>query len=284
MAAARAAILEARAARARGDLAGSERVLGEALLADETSGPLLTELALLHRAIGLSGRQTGRMEIARAVAERATAVAPGYAPGHLARGWIAADLKEHAAALASFDRARGLDPRLFEAHLAAAALRLRLRDLAAAEGAYRAALTVRADAYEARVGLARTLRVRIDDGSDAGWEARVEAARSAADQAIAARPDRPEAYLGAAALAMEHESRRDPAASLLRAQKLLEVFLDRARGVPGMERGEQEARLRLAGIDTLMSCPTESERTRKERDLEEKIRAAREEAGAEPGW
>ena len=49
-----------REARARRSLAGSERMLGEALLAAETSGLLLTELAPLPRAITLaSGRRGG---------------------------------------------------------------------------------------------------------------------------------------------------------------------------------------------------------------------------------
>ena len=149
------------------------------------------------------------------------ASAPQYAWAPLARGWIPRPSSGHdALAVASFERARQLDPQLFEAHLAAAELRLRLRQLAAAEAAYRAAVGVRPDAYEARLGLARTLRARIDEGGDARREARVDAARRAVDEAIALRPTRPEAYLGAAALAMEHEGQRDRQA-LLRAEGLL---------------------------------------------------------------
>jgi len=54
----------------------------------------------------------------------------------------------------------------------------------------------------------------------------------------------------------------------------------RARGVPGMERGEREAKMQLARIDGMVNCRFGPERDRKARAIEEMIKAAEEEARA----
>jgi tetratricopeptide (TPR) repeat protein len=241
--------------------------------------------ARLAAATASPTRDRAQLEMARSIAEHAVAADPAYAAAHLALGLVDRELADYPRALASFDRARALGPTLFEAHAAAAALRLRMRDFPAAAAAYRDAIHVRPGDYEARLGLSVALRGALDGGDEAGWEARFQAAQEAIDNAIALDPDRPEAYLSAAALAMDQGIRRpqpEGEQALLRAKIALAKFLSLTSDSPALARQRAIAEARMKSIVDLTECDFHTpESVRKEREMELKRQEAIDETKAD---
>src|SRR5262249_11110365 len=125
--------------------------------------------ALLDSAIGAAQPafkgDTQALELAALVCSQAIRRNAGWAPIHNTAGLIQAELGNMSAAVQEFNTARKLDARLFEAQMNAAAVNLSFRGFVEAEKAYRKAVELRPDDYEAHLGLGLALRGQIDASS-----------------------------------------------------------------------------------------------------------------------
>jgi Tfp pilus assembly protein PilF len=235
------------------DLDRAKKNLHRALAIDDGNMAAMNQLALWHldrgKRAGAKNGGTQAFELAALVCSQAIKKNARFAPLHNTAGLVEVELGNLSRASAAFDEARRLDPKLVEAHLNFAALNLSVRGFAKAEEAYRAALAVRPDDYDARVGLALAIRGQIDDASQA---ARVAEAQKELGNAKRLAPERPEAYFNEAILVQEYGVRGvEPAeaiAKLRQAKELYEQFLRRADGAPAFAETKKRAEERLADI------------------------------------
>lgn len=123
-------------------------------------------------------------------------------------------------ALAMLERARALDPSLFEAQMNFGELTLSYRGYEDARAAFAQAVSLRPDDYDALVGLGAALRGLGE----------VDAADAAYERAVSADPARPEAYFDRGLLYQEH--RGGDAASLRIAREQYRLFVERAAASP----------------------------------------------------
>jgi Flp pilus assembly protein TadD len=97
-------------------------------------------------------------------------------------------------AVEQFDRARELDPTMFEAHMNSGAVNLSFRGYRAAEDAFRAALGLHPESYDAQVSLGAALR----------GLSRFDEARAAYEAARRLDPSRPDAYYNLGVLLQDY--------------------------------------------------------------------------------
>jgi tetratricopeptide (TPR) repeat protein len=177
---------------------------------------------------------------------------PKYAPIHNTAGLIEVALGNLPRAVTEFGEARRLDPSSFEAQMNFAALNLGFHGYAPAEEAYRAALVLRPDDYDARLGLSLSLRAQIDEAR--GPLLVPEAERELA-KAKSLAPERPEAYFNEGILAQEYGGRWGDegarAQSLVRARALFTTFLAKAGGDAAFAEARKKASEHLGEIDEL---------------------------------
>jgi tetratricopeptide (TPR) repeat protein len=243
------------------DLDRARKNLHRALAIDDANMSALNQMALLHLAHArraAQGRAEGKkaatqaLELAALVCAKAIAKNPRSAPLHNTAGLVEVELGNLSRAAASFDEARRLDPRLFEAQMNVAALNLQTRGFARAEEAYRAVLALRPDDYDARVGLALAIRGQIDAQSEG---ARVALATQELERAKKIAPDRPEAYFNQAILVQEYGARTaapgEALANLARARGLYEQFIVKAEGAPAFAEARERARERLKDLQQM---------------------------------
>ncbi|MGA7121169.1 MAG: hypothetical protein WBY94_13780, partial [Polyangiaceae bacterium] len=106
-----------------------------------------------------------QLELAALVCSQAVRKNPGYAPIHNTSGLILNELGQVNTAVTEFTRASSLDPHFFEALMNLAAINLSFRGFDKAEQAYRKALEMHPNDYDAHLGLALALRGQIDDSN-----------------------------------------------------------------------------------------------------------------------
>jgi tetratricopeptide (TPR) repeat protein len=241
------------------DLDRARKNLQRALAIDDASMPALNELALVHlaqarragaaKAAGGKRAATQALELAALVCAQAIKKNPRWAPIHNTAGLVEVELGDLSRAAASFEEARRLDPRLLEAQMNVASLNLEVRGFARAEEAYRAALTIAPDDYEARLGLAVAIRGQLEG---AGAPERVAAAVHEIEAAKRIAPERPEAYFNEAILVQEYGGRSsapgEAMAALARAKGLYEQSLAKADGAPASAALKERAAGRLQDI------------------------------------
>src|SRR5262249_46516926 len=161
------------------DLGRAKKYLQSALAVDDGFMPAFNELALyyLQTAREKAGRDSSRrvakagakekkvdtqaMELAALVCSQAIRKNPNYAPIHNTAGMIQVELQNLNNAVQEFNNARTIDPTFYEAQMNYAAVNLQFRGFKQAEEAYRAALRMRANDYDAHLGLALALRGQI---------------------------------------------------------------------------------------------------------------------------
>ncbi|MEO7331724.1 MAG: tetratricopeptide repeat protein, partial [Minicystis sp.] len=242
-----------------GDFDRARKSLQRALAIDDGYLPALNQLAILHleearknaRASGKSGRKvdTQALELSALICSQAIRKNPAYAPIYNTAGLVQVELGDFSRASASFDKARSLDPTLFDAQLNFASLILSFRGFAEAEQAYRAALRLRPDDYDAHLGLSLSLRGQIEAGGDA---TRLGAAEKELEIAKKIAPERPEAYFNQALLAEDYGARSEKPEvterELLRARELLTTFLAKSGSAPALEGARKKAKERLEDI------------------------------------
>ncbi|TKD05328.1 hypothetical protein [Polyangium fumosum] len=274
-----------------------------ALAVDDRALPAYNLLALIHlgtaqrkaeapRARGALDKKkldTQVLELAALVCSQAIRKDPRYAPIHNTAGMIQVELGDFTAAARSFDEARRIDPAFFEAQMNFAAVNLRFRGFSPAESAYRAALALRPNDYDARIGLAHALRGQIDEGNLTQKFAEVRTELAKAKQSA---PERPEAYYNEGILTQEYAAiagGEHPELAPRKAKELFGIFLQKAGADPTYADATRRARERIEEIEQIEGFMghdwnrTEAERKaeeaeRKNRMAEEEARGAEEEA------
>src|SRR5262249_20155488 len=155
--------------------------LQRALAKDDSYMPAFNQLAILYLEVAkqAAGRDTKRkfraagakekhvdtqaLDLAAVVCSQAIKKNPKYASIRNTAGMIQGELGNLNDAVAQFNQARTLDPSFYEAQMNYAAVNLQFRGFSQAEGAYRKAVELRPNDYDAHLGLALALRGGIDD-------------------------------------------------------------------------------------------------------------------------
>ena len=280
------------------DAQRAKKYAQSALAVDDRSLPAYNLLALIHlraaqrkaeasRASGpLDKRKvdTQVLELAALVCSQAIRKDSRYAPIHNTAGMIQVELGDFTAAVRSFDEARRLDPSFFDAHMNFAAVNLQFRGFSPAESAYRSALALRADDYDARIGLAHALRGQIDD---ANMTQKVAEVRAMLGEAKRIAPERPEAYYNEGILTQEYAALaggEPPELASRKAKELFGVFLQKAGTDPTYAGAARRARERIEEIKQVEGFLGEdwhkTEAQRKAEEAERRNRMAEEEARA----
>ena len=131
-----------------------------------------------------------------------------------------------------------------------AAVNLSFRGFKNAEDAYRSALKIKPDDYDAHLGLALALRGQINDSN---FDANVKAAQEELDKAKTLAPDRPETYYNTGILTQEYKVKTvtDPKAQipiLEEADKIYDDFISKASSNAAYADGVKRAKERKEDI------------------------------------
>jgi tetratricopeptide (TPR) repeat protein len=260
------------------------------LAVDDTYMPALNLLALVYfeAARQKAGRAAGQriatniarekkvdsqaMELAALVCSQAIRKNPNYSAIHNTAGMIQVELGNLNNAVTEFNTARKLEPEFYEAQMNYAAVNLQFRGFAPAEEAYRAALRMRPNDYEARLGLALALRGQIDD---ANFDKMVAAAAQELEAAKKLAPERPEPYYNDAILTQEYKAKSGGAAAkpaLQAAKRLFGEFIQKAGSAAEFADAVKRSKERMEEIDIIIKFndQTEAERKAAEEDLRQK--------------
>lgn len=177
-----------------------------------------------------------QLELAALVCSQAIRKNANYAPIHNTAGLIQNELGQVNGAVSEFATAAKLDPKFFEAQMNYAAVNLGFRGFEQAATAYKKALVMRPNDYDAHLGLALALRGPIT-GAEGNYDQLVAAAQAELDAAKKIDPNRPDAYYNEGILTQEFKAKSGGAkektiASLEEAKKVFQTFLDKASGKP----------------------------------------------------
>lgn len=172
------------------------------------------------------------LDLALLVTSQAIRKNPNYGAVYNTAGLIAVEQGDLNRAVQAFGTARKLDPAFFEAHMNFAAVNMQFRGFVQAEDAYRQALKVRGNDYDAHLGLALAIRGQINDSN---FDAKLKETEATIEAAKKLDASRPEAYFNHAILVQEYKAKSGDAASnksLEEAMKLFEAFVSKAQGKP----------------------------------------------------
>ena len=191
---------------------------------------LVTNAAMAKRA------DVQQLELAALVCSQAIRKNANYAPIHNTAGLIQNELGQVNGAVGEFATAAKLDPKFFEAQMNYAFVNLGFRGFDQAQEAFKKALAMRPNDYDAHLGLALALRGPIT-GSEADYDAKVAAVQAELDAAKKIDPNRPDAFYNEGILTMEFKAKagggKDKTiAALEESKKVFQTFLDKASGKP----------------------------------------------------
>ncbi len=177
-----------------------------------------------------------QLELAALVCSQAIRKNANYAPIHNTAGLIQNELGQVNGAVAAFATAAKLDPKFFEAQMNYAFVNLGFRGFEQAQGAFKKALEMRPNDYDAHLGMALALRGPIT-GVEADYDQRVAAVQAELDAAKKIDPNRPDAFYNEGILTQEFKAKSGGAkektiASLEEAKKIFQTFLEKASGKP----------------------------------------------------
>jgi tetratricopeptide (TPR) repeat protein len=192
-----------------------------------------------------------QLELAALVCGQAVRKNKGYAPIHNTSGLILNELGQVNTAVKEFSAAAQLDPHFFEAQMNLAAINLSFRGFDKAEGAYRKALEMHPNDYDAHLGLALALRGQIDDTNYDKQVAAVQAELDACKKIDGARPD---AYFNEGILTQEYKAKgaggTDKAVVVYgQAKQVFQSFLEKAGDKPEYAGAVKKTRERMQDID-----------------------------------
>jgi Tfp pilus assembly protein PilF len=228
----------------------AKKNLQRALAIDDGYQPAFNQLALyyLELAKQKAGRGGGRrgtavfvrtkkadqqqLELAALVCSQAIRKNPNYSAIHNTAGLIQVELQNINSAVQEFQTAAKLDPTFFEAQMNFAAVNLSFRGFKAAEDAYRAALKIRPEDYEAHLGLALALRGQINDTN---FDKNVAEAQGELDRCKKIAPDRPETFYNEAILVQEYKAKgggNGAVPALEQAATIFDTFVQKAGSNP----------------------------------------------------
>lgn len=280
----------------RTDLQNAKRYAQSALAIDDGYLPAFNLLALIYmesakQKAGRSSKKkvatnvskekkidTQALDLAALVCSQAIRKNPNYAPIHNTAGMIQVELSNLNGAVGAFNTARKLDPTFYEAQMNFAAVNLQFRGFAQAEEAYRAALKMRPNDYDAHLGLALALRGQIDDSN---FDKMVAAAAAELAEAKKLQPDRPETYYNDAILTQEYKAKsggKDAEPMLLAAKQLFGEFIAKAGSAPEYADAVKRSKERMEEIEQIIEFNKQTEAERKAAEAEAKTRAAEAEA------
>jgi len=284
------------------DLARAKRFIQSALALDDGYMPAFNQLAILYLEFAkeAAGRDTKRkmansrekkvdtqaLDLAAVVCAQAIKKNPKYASIHNTAGMIQVELGNLNGAVSEFNNARSIDPAFYEAQMNYAAVNLQFRGFDEATKAYRKAVELRPNDYDAHLGLALAIRGGI---TDSNFDASVAEASAELAKAKTIAPDRPETYYNEAILTQEFKAKSGKGASnepeLLNAKKLFGDFIAKAGSAPEFADAVKRSRDRMSEIDQVIEFAKQSEKDRKAAEADLKQKAAETEAkGAEdPG-
>jgi hypothetical protein len=278
------------------DLARAKKYIQSALAVDDGFMPAFNQLAILYLeaakqkagrdskhkvAIGASKQKkvdTQALELAALVCSQAIRKNPKYAPVHNTAGMIQVELSNLNSAVQEFNNARQLDPAFYEAQMNFAAVNLQFRGFKQAEEAYRAALKMRPNDYDAHLGLALALRGLIDDSN---FDKMVKDAATELEAAKKVAPERAETYYNEAILTQEYKSKsggKTAEGELLNAKNLFGQFIQKAGSTAEFADAVKRSRDRMTEIDQIIEFNKQSEAQRKAAEADQKTKAAEKEA------
>lgn len=283
------------------DLARAKRFIQSALALDDGYMPAFNQLAILYletakQAAGLDTKRknaaavgkekkvnTQALELAALVCSQAIRKNAKYAPIHNTAGMIAVELANLNAAVISFDTARRIDPSFYEAQMNFAAVNLAFRGFEKATEAYRAALKIKPNDYDAHLGLALALRGATNDSN---FDKNVKEAAEELAKAKQLAPDRPETYYNEAILTQEYKAKSGGNSSegeLLNAKKLFGEFVQKAGSAQEFADAVKRSKERMSEIDQIIEFNKQSAADRKRAEADAKQKAAEAEAKGEEG-
>jgi tetratricopeptide (TPR) repeat protein len=250
----------------------AKRNLQRALAIDDGYMPAFNQLALYYfgsaKKRGLTGgHKFGRtiatnaamakrgdvqqLELAALVCSQAVKRDANYAPIHNTSGLILNELGQVNTAVKEFQAAAGLDPHFFEAQMNLAAINLSFRGFDKAEAAYRKALEMHPNDYDAHLGLALALRGQIDDTN---YDQQVKAVQSEIDTCKKIDSARPDAYFNEGILTQEYKAKNaggtpQAIAVYQQAKQIFDNFLGKASGKPEYDGAVKKSKERMQDID-----------------------------------
>jgi tetratricopeptide (TPR) repeat protein len=245
--------------------------LQRALAIDDGYMPAFNQLALYYfgsaKKKASPGRKIGRtiatnaalakrgdvqqLELAALVCSQAVRKNGGYAPIHNTSGLILNELGQVNTAVKEFQQAASLDSHFFEAQMNLAAINLSFRGFDKAEAAYRKALEMHPNDYDAHLGLALALRGQIDDSN---YDRQVSAVQSELDACKKIDGARPDAYFNEGILTQEYKAKSaggtDKAIVVYQqAKQVFQGFMDKAAGKTEYDGAVKKAKERMQDID-----------------------------------
>jgi tetratricopeptide (TPR) repeat protein len=244
--------------------------LQRALAIDDGYMPAFNQLALYYFGSAKKksgGRKFGRtiatsaalakrgdiaqLELAALVCSQAVRKNAGYAPIHNTSGLILNELGQINTAVKEFAAAASLDPHFFEAQMNLAAINLSFRGFDKAEGAYRKALEMHPNDYDAHLGLALALRGQIDDTN---YDKEVAAAQAELDACKKVDSARPDAYYNEGILTQEYKAKGQGSqdktiAVFQQAKTIFQTFQDKASGKSEYDGAVKKTKERIQDID-----------------------------------
>ena len=203
-----------------------------------------------NAAIGKRG-DVQQLDLAALVCSQAVRKNSNYAPIHNTSGLILNELGQVNTAVKEFQAAAQLDPHFFEAQMNLAAINLSFRGFDKAEGAYRKALEMHPNDYDAHLGLALAMRGQIDDSNYDKQVSAVQAELDACKKIDAARPD---AYFNEGILTQEYKAKgaggTDKAVAVYQqAKQVFQSFMDKATGKNEYDGAVKKTKERMQDID-----------------------------------
>jgi len=235
---------------------------------------------------GKTDQLSGQMlDLAALVCSQAIRKNASYAPIHNTAGLIQVELKNINSAVGSFNTARQLDPNFFEAQMNYAAINLSFRGFDQAEQAYRQALKMRANSYEANLGLALAMRGQINDSN---WDKNLAEAQSYLDKCKQLDANRPEAYYNEAILTQEYKAKVSSGDTgkaieqLEKAKTIYDQFISKAGSNAEYADAIKRSNERKEDLAKMIEFLKQGEKDRKRMEQEEAEKAAQQAAPTAP--
>lgn len=283
------------------DYQRAKKYIQSALAVDDAFMPAFNQLALyyLNSAKQKAGRDTKKktatnagkekkidtqaLELAALVCSQAIRKNARYAPIHNTAGMINVELGNLNGAVGSFNTARTLDPDFYEAQMNYAAVNLQFRGFEQAEQAYRAAVKMKPNDYDAHLGLALAIRGQINDSN---FDKMVADAGAELDAAKKIAPDRPETYYNEAILTQEYKAKsggKEAEGALTAAKALFGQFIQKAGSTAEFADAVKRAKERVSEIDQIIEFNRQTEAERKASEADLKQKQAEQEAKGDEG-
>jgi len=258
------------------DMECAKKNLQRALAIDDAYMPALNQLALYY--FGLAKKRAGavrsrggrsiatnaaigkradvqQLELAALVASQAIQKNPGYAPIYNTAGLVQNELGKINLAVSFFSKAATLDPTFFEAQMNYGEVNLSFRGFQPAEGAFRKAIAMRANDYDAHLGLALALRGQI---TDVNYDTQLAAVQAELDACKKIDPQRPDAFYNEGILTQEFKAKAgggkdQTKAALKQAIAILTDFTAKAQGKSEYDGALKKAKDRIQDANDIIT-------------------------------